>query len=77
VDDRTLRQNVRMAMYLAGRQDLVSADKARNELGWTMRPARETLIDTAASLIQHGITSPGRGRPARPAALRPAGSGSD
>lgn len=38
-----------------GRSVEVSTDKARRELGWTMRPARETLLDTAASLVEHGF----------------------
>jgi len=53
-------KTMRMALYMAGRRELVSADKARRELGWTMRPARETIIDTANSLIQHGICAPHR-----------------
>jgi dihydroflavonol-4-reductase len=36
-----------------GHQELVSADKARCELGWTMRPLEDTILDTAASLIDY------------------------
>ena len=32
-----------------------SAAKAETELGWMMRPLRETLLDTATSLVEHGI----------------------
>jgi dihydroflavonol-4-reductase len=40
-----------------GVSELASADKARRELGWSMRPLRETLLDTAASLVeQHVVT---------------------
>ncbi|MFC0105686.1 hypothetical protein [Kibdelosporangium aridum] len=33
----------------------MSADKARRELGWTMRPIRESIVDTARSLIELGL----------------------
>ena len=41
--------------YMIGRPELVSADKARRELGWTLRPARESILDTAHSLIELGL----------------------
>ena len=40
-----------------GRSVEVSTDKARRELGWTMRPVDETVLDTAASLIEHGFVT--------------------
>jgi hypothetical protein len=40
---------------MAGIPQLVSAEKARTELGWRARPARETILDTAGSLIAHGL----------------------
>jgi len=40
-----------------GRCVEVSTDKARRDLGWTMRPVRETVLDTAASLVGHGIVA--------------------
>jgi dihydroflavonol-4-reductase len=40
---------------MVGLRELVSADKARRELGWTMRPARESILDTAYSLIELGL----------------------
>jgi nucleoside-diphosphate-sugar epimerase len=41
-----------------GVRELASADKAKRDLGWTMRSLEETLFDTAASLIdQHVVTS--------------------
>ena len=48
---------VREVLPEVGRSVEVSADKARRELGWTMRPAQETLLDTAASLVAHGIVA--------------------
>ncbi|MFB7721335.1 NAD-dependent epimerase/dehydratase family protein [Nocardia sp. NPDC056100] len=56
------------ARYL-GRTEHVSAAKARDELGWTMRPVQQTLLDTAASLIRFGVVAdPGtpRGKAPRP-----------
>lgn len=38
----------------------VSARKAVRELGWTPRPLRETVIETAEYLISAGIVRPGR-----------------
>lgn len=38
-----------------GEQELVSADKAKHERGWTMRPLEETILDTAASLTAHHL----------------------
>ncbi|WP_067840007.1 SDR family oxidoreductase [Nocardia lijiangensis] len=51
VFDRT----VRLTVPVLGRTEFVSADKARRELGWTMRPIAETLADTVDSLIEHGV----------------------
>ncbi|HEU5388530.1 MAG TPA: hypothetical protein VFV73_21745 [Streptosporangiaceae bacterium] len=34
---------------------LVSADKAKQELGWVPRPARESIVAAGESLIRHGI----------------------
>ncbi|WP_330183534.1 NAD-dependent epimerase/dehydratase family protein [Nocardia sp. NBC_01503] len=61
------------ARYL-GRTERVSAARATADLGWTMRPVRQSLLDTAASLIHYGIVlDPGapRGTAAR-SAPRPA-----
>lgn len=52
--------SVRLAMDHVGRHELVSSDKARSELGWTLRPARETIVDTGYSLIEHGLAKPRR-----------------
>lgn len=57
---------VRLALGYVGRKELVSADKARRELGWTMRGLRETVLDTARSMIEHGVVP----RPRRAAAAQ-------
>ncbi len=46
---------LRLTLSMAGIPQLVSAEKARTELGWRARPARETILDTAGSLIAHGL----------------------
>ncbi|MGW5317545.1 SDR family oxidoreductase [Nocardia thailandica] len=51
---------VRLTLPVLGRTEHVSADKARRELGWTMRPVADTLADTADSLIEHGVVAPRR-----------------
>ncbi|MFE5474379.1 NAD-dependent epimerase/dehydratase family protein [Nocardia sp. NPDC056541] len=54
-------KGVRLTVPVLGRTEHVSADKARRELGWTMRPIEDTVRDTADSLIAFGIvTAPGR-----------------
>ncbi|WP_280378785.1 SDR family oxidoreductase [Nocardia wallacei] len=59
-------ESARTAARYLGRRERVSADKARRELGWTMRPLAETLLDTAASLIEFGLVAdPGRPRGSR------------
>ncbi|WP_344509652.1 NAD-dependent epimerase/dehydratase family protein [Dactylosporangium maewongense] len=57
--DRTIR----LALGYVGVPALVSAEKAAGELGWTPRPAKESIVEMADSLIRHGIVRPGR--PAR------------
>jgi nucleoside-diphosphate-sugar epimerase len=46
---------VRLALGYVGRKELVSAAKAQRELGWSMRPVRETIIDTARTMIEQGV----------------------
>jgi dihydroflavonol-4-reductase len=41
---------VRGRLFELGKRRLVSSDKARRMLGWTTRPTRETILDTARSL---------------------------
>lgn len=48
---------IRGVLASVGEQELVSADKARRELGWTMRPLEDTILDTAASLTAHHLVS--------------------
>jgi nucleoside-diphosphate-sugar epimerase len=63
-------KTVRNALYFVGRRETVSADKVRHDLGWTMRPVRDTVVDTANSLIEYGICTPrGRARQERPVVL--------
>ncbi|SEO52232.1 NAD-dependent epimerase/dehydratase family protein [Amycolatopsis saalfeldensis] len=64
-------RSLRLALYFLDRRERVSAAKAQRELGWVMRPARETLVDTGNSLIERGIVTP-RGARAVPSA-EPAG----
>ncbi|GAB2646646.1 SDR family oxidoreductase [Nocardia goodfellowii] len=60
-------KGVRLTLPTLGVAELLSSEKARRELGWTMRPPRESVLDTAESLIQHGIVG-GPRRAARPVA---------
>jgi len=53
---------LKLTLSMAGIPQLVSADKAGTELGWRSRPARETILATAESLIANGLV---RARPAR------------
>ena len=50
-------KTVRMALGYVGHREDVSADKARRELGWQPRPARESFIDMGHSLIDRDIVS--------------------
>lgn len=47
--------SIRQALNFVGRLEYVTADKARSELGWSMRPVRDTIVDTANSLIEMGL----------------------
>lgn len=58
-------RDIRTVLSSVGEQERVSADKARRELGWAMRPLGETLLDTAAGLIDHHLVSP-RAAPVNP-----------
>lgn len=46
---------VRGQLFNLGKAKRVSSDKARDMLGWTARPASESILDTARSLQAHGI----------------------
>ncbi|WAC91131.1 SDR family oxidoreductase [Mycobacterium sp. Aquia_213] len=52
-------RSLRIVPYFLDRHDRVSAAKAQRDLGWTMRPVRESIVDTATSLIERGIVVPG------------------
>ncbi len=51
---------IRLALDYVGVRHEMSTAKARTELGWTARPATETVIDSADSLQRFGIVAPGR-----------------
>jgi nucleoside-diphosphate-sugar epimerase len=51
-------REVRLGLDFVGSAELVSSDKAHSELGWSMRPVRETLADTGRSLIELGLVRP-------------------
>jgi dihydroflavonol-4-reductase len=46
---------VRLALGYVGRKELVSSAKAQRELGWSMRPVRESILDTARTMIEQGV----------------------
>jgi len=48
---------VRLALNYVGVPALVSADKAGQDLGWTTRSARQSIVDTAESLLRHGVVA--------------------
>ncbi|HEV2363458.1 MAG TPA: aldehyde reductase [Caulobacteraceae bacterium] len=47
--------DVRTVQDDLGRRSDFSSAKARERLGWTPRPAEETIVDCAESLVAHGI----------------------
>ena len=46
---------LRGRLFDLGKRRLVSSDTARRILGWTTRPTRETILDTAMSLLAQGL----------------------
>lgn len=44
-----------LALSLVGQQQLVTAGKAAAELGWGTRPAPQSIIDSAESLLHYGV----------------------
>jgi dihydroflavonol-4-reductase len=54
-------QTVRLGLDMIGRPERVSARQAERDLGWSMRPVRESIVDTGRSLIEHGVV-PARGQ---------------
>ena len=53
-------KTIRLALSYYGVPVLVSADKAKQELGWAPRPASESIVAAGESMIHHGIV-PRRG----------------
>jgi hypothetical protein len=51
---RFLDPSLREITPALGRRNRHSTEKARRVLGWEPRPAQETVIDCARSLIVHG-----------------------
>jgi dihydroflavonol-4-reductase len=49
--------SLRMPLTFYGRTEQVSAEKAMAELGWTMRPARESVTDAAESMLRLGVVT--------------------
>lgn len=47
-------KTVRLALTYVGKRQTLSTEKARRELGWSSRPARQSILDTAESLIRFG-----------------------
>ena len=52
---RFLDRSLREITPALGRRNRHSTEKARRVLGWSPRPARETVLDCARSLIDHGV----------------------
>jgi dihydroflavonol-4-reductase len=48
---------VRLALGIVGREARVSSAKAAAELGWTPRPAAESILVTAESLLAFGLVA--------------------
>lgn len=62
-------KTIRLALSYYGVPVLVSADKAKQELGWAPRPARKSIVAAGESLIHYGIVPRrGPGTPATEAA---------
>lgn len=48
---------IKLALDYLDRKEVVTSAKAREDLGWTMRPLRESLFDTAHAMIEHQLVS--------------------
>ena len=51
---------VKLAVDMLGIQPDVTSDKAVRELGWTPRPLRDCVLETAESLIGGGVVRPAK-----------------
>jgi dihydroflavonol-4-reductase len=54
-------KTIRLALGFVGVRNGVSAAKIQRELGWTTRGARESIVDTAESLLRYGVVDRGAG----------------
>ncbi|MBF6286303.1 SDR family oxidoreductase [Nocardia cyriacigeorgica] len=50
-----LDKTVRLTVPSLGLVERLSAERAERELGWTMRPVRESVRDTAESMLRFGV----------------------
>src|SRR6202008_280261 len=48
--------SLRIGLEFAGRPEIVSSARARDELGWRPMSLRESLVDTADALVAHGLS---------------------
>lgn len=55
---------IKMSLNYLGHKQLATSERAIQELGWSMRPLRDTVIDTARSMIEHGVVPDRRARKA-------------
>jgi nucleoside-diphosphate-sugar epimerase len=65
-----VNKTVRLGLEFVGKRQLVSADKAGRDLGWTTRPAAESIVDTAESLVRYGVVATPAPKSSRAAAPR-------
>jgi nucleoside-diphosphate-sugar epimerase len=48
-------KTIRLGLTFVGKRRAVSAEKARRELGWATRSARQSITDAAESLLDQGV----------------------
>lgn len=63
-------KGIRLVVPTLGRVETVSAGKAQRELGWSMRSVRDSVVDTAESLIGVGLVQVPGGATATPKPVR-------
>ena len=52
--------SVRTIVGDLGQSPTYTADKAKTTLGWNSRPIEDSITDTARSLVERGLSGPGR-----------------
>jgi nucleoside-diphosphate-sugar epimerase len=52
--------SIRSVVSDLGKSAAYSSQKARSTLGWSPRPIEDSIADSARSLIEHGVVTPGR-----------------